>query len=88
MDYGKNNDEIVLLTQKCFQVSDLYKVLIEKKEAEKISYFPICVLLRDYNSNKENLKKEVYTFLQAQEDLSGLQVLVASELEDTPKKSR
>lgn len=47
VDYGKNNDEIVLLTQKCFQVSDLYKVLIEKKEAEKkISYFPICVFAK------------------------------------------
>ncbi len=59
VDYGKNNDEIVLLTQKCFQVSDLYKVLIEKKEA--------------------------YTFLQAQADLSGLQVLVRSELEEAQR---
>ena len=42
-------------------------------------------LLRDYNSNKENLKKEVYTFLQAQEDLSGLQVLVRSELEEAQR---
>lgn len=86
VDYGKNNDEIVLLTQKCFQVSDLYKVLIEKKEAEKKYLTSQYVfLLRDYNSNKENLKKEVYTFLQAQEDLSGLQVLVRSELEEAQR---
>ena len=64
MDYGKNNDEIVLLTQKCFQVSDLYKVLIEKKGSRKKKYLTsqYVFLLRDYNSNKENLKKEVYTF--------------------------
>ena len=86
VDYGKNNDEIVLLTQKCFQVSDLYKVLIEKKEAEKKYLTSQYVfLLRDYNSNKENLKKEVYTFLQAQADLSGLQVLVRSELEEAQR---
>ncbi|MFV0580491.1 MAG: hypothetical protein ACK5N4_00425 [Parabacteroides gordonii] len=86
VDYGKNNDEIVLLTQKCFQVSDLYKVLIEKKEAEKKYLTSQYVfLLRDYNLNKENLKKEVYTFLQAQEDLSGLQVLVRSELEEAQR---
>ena len=29
IDYGKNNHEITLLTQKYFQVSDLYKMLIE-----------------------------------------------------------
>ena len=32
---GKNNHEITLLTQKYFQVSDLYKMLIEKKKAKK-----------------------------------------------------
>ena len=31
----KNNHEITLLTQKYFQVSDLYKMLIEKKKAKK-----------------------------------------------------
>ena len=35
VDYGKNNHEITLLTQKYFQVSDLYKMLIEKKKAKK-----------------------------------------------------
>lgn len=35
IDYGKNNHEITLLTQKYFQVSDLYKMLIEKKKAKK-----------------------------------------------------
>lgn len=83
VDYGRNNNEILLLTQKCFQVSDLYKVLIEKKRAEKIYLTSQYVfLLRTYDSNKEILKKELYTFLQAREDLSGLQVLVRYELEE------
>ena len=61
-------------------------MLIEKKEAEKKYLTSQYVfLLRDYNSNKENLKKEVYTFLQAQADLSGLQVLVRSELEEAQR---
>lgn len=86
IDYEKNNNEITLLTQKCFQVSDLYKMLIEKKEAEKT--YRTCqyvFLQRDYNSNKKNLQKELYTFLQALEDLSGLQILVRYELEETKK---
>ena len=64
VDYGKNNDEIVLLTQKCFQVSDLYKVLIEKKEAEKKYLTSQYVfLLRDYNSNKrKSQKRSLYIF--------------------------
>ena len=86
VDYGRNNNEILLLTQKCFQVSDLYKVLIEKKEAEKIYRTSQYVfLLRAYYSNKEILKKELYTFLQAQEDLLGLQVLVRHELEEAQR---
>ena len=32
----KITNEITLLTQKYFQVSDLYKMLIEKNESEKI----------------------------------------------------
>lgn len=86
IDYGKNNNEITLLTQKCFQVSDLYKMLIKKKEAEKT--YRTCqyvFLLRDYNSNKKSLQKELYTFLQALEDLSGLQILVRHELEEAKK---
>lgn len=86
IDYEKNNNEITLLTQKCFQVSDLYKMLIEKKEAEKT--YRTCqyvFLQRDYNSNKKNLQKELYTFLQALEDLSGLQILVRYELEEAKK---
>ena len=31
----KNNHEITLLTQKYFQVSDLYKMLIEKRKRKK-----------------------------------------------------
>ena len=83
IDYGKNNNEITLLIQKCFQVSDLYKMLIKKKEAEKT--YRTCqyvFLLKDYNSNKKSLQKELYTFLQALEDLSGLQILVRHELEE------
>lgn len=45
----------------------------------------ISFLLRDYNSNKKSLQKELYTFLQALEDLSGLQILVRHELEEAKK---
>lgn len=46
IDYGKNNHEITLLTQKYFQVSDLYKMLIEKKKAKNIPYLSICVFTK------------------------------------------
>ena len=45
----------------------------------------ISFLLRDYNSNKKSLQKELYTFLQALEDLSGLQILLRHELEEAKK---
>ena len=86
VDYGKNNNEIILLTQKCLQVSDLYKLFIEKKKAEKIyrTYQYVC-LQRTYNSNKEIIQKELYAFLQAWKDLSGLQELVQDELKEAQK---
>ena len=45
IDYGKNNHEITLLTQKYFQVSDLYKMLIERKR-KNIPYLSICVFTK------------------------------------------
>lgn len=70
MDYGKNNEEIILLTKKCLEVSDIYNALKEKKEAEKVFLTHQYVYwLRDYLFLKNNLKKELHTFLQAQKDL-------------------
>lgn len=45
-------------------------------------------MLRDYNSNKKSLQKELYTFLQALEDLSGLQILVRHELEEAKNRDQ
>lgn len=46
IDYGKNNHEITLLTQKYFQVSDLYKMLIKKRKRKNIPYLSICVFTK------------------------------------------
>jgi len=86
IDYGKNNHEITLLTQKYFQVSDLYKMLIEKKESEKTYHtYQYVFLLKDYNANKKSIQKELFVFLQAIEDSSGLKILVQYELEEAQR---
>lgn len=86
MDYGKNNEEIILLTKKCLEVSDIYNALKEKKEAEKVFLTHQYVYwLRDYLFLKNNLKKELHTFLQAQKDLSGLLKLVHHDLEEAQR---
>lgn len=82
VDYGKNNDEIILLTRKCLDVSDLDKLLKEKKEAEKIyRTYQYLFSQRVCNSNKNRLQQELYTFLQAQQDLSALQKLARHDWE-------
>ena len=43
-------------------------------------------LLKDYNANKKSIQKELFVFLQAIEDSSGLKILVQYELEDQNKK--
>ena len=85
IDYGKNNHEITLLTQKYFQVSDLYKMLIEKKKAKKHTILINMCLLKDYNANKKSIQKELFVFLQAIEDSSGLKILVQYELEEAQR---
>ncbi|GEM_PF-4704065 len=91
MDYGKNNDEIILLTKKCLEVSDLYKLLEEKKEAEKVfRTYQYLFLHRACSSTKKNLREELQAFLQAREDLSGLQRVARHDLDEAqrsrPKK--
>ena len=39
-------------------------------------------LLKDYNANKKSIQKELFVFLQAIEDSSGLKILVQYELEE------
>lgn len=55
IDYGKNNHEITLLTQKYFQVSDLYKMLIEKKKAKKHTIL-INMCIYNHRTTKTNQK--------------------------------
>jgi hypothetical protein len=63
VDYGKNNDEIILLTKKCLEVSDLYKVLEEKKEVEKVfRTYQYLFLQENCISAKKNLREELHTF--------------------------
>lgn len=86
LDYGKNNDEIILLTRKCLEISDLYKVLEEKKEAEKaFRTYQYLFLQKNCISTKKNLREELRTFLQAREDLSGLQRLAYHDLEEAQR---
>lgn len=42
-------------------------------------------LLKDYNANKKNIQKELFVFLQAIEDSSGLKILVQYELEEAQR---
>lgn len=86
VDYGKNNDEIILLTRKCLEVSDLYKVLEEKKEAEKVfRTYQYLFFQRTCTSTKKKLRKELHTFLQAREDLSGFQRLARHDLDEAQR---
>lgn len=86
IDYGKNNHEITLLTQKYFQVSDLYKMLIEKKESEKTYHTYQYVFLLKTITNKK-YPKELFVFLQAIEDSSGLKNIGPIRVRRGPKKS-
>ena len=45
-------------------------------------------LLKDYNANKKSIQKELFVFLQAIEDSSGLKILVQYELEEAQRKSQ
>jgi len=86
VDYGKNNEAIILLTKKCLEVSDLYKVLQDKKEAEKnFRSYQYVHFQRVYISNKKTLEEDLYTFLQAKRDLSELQRLVRHDLEEAER---
>lgn len=86
MDYGKNNDQIILLTKKCLKVSDLYKVLQEKKEAEKeFRTYEYVYQHRAYVSDKKNIEEELRTFLQAKKDLLKLQELGRHDLEEAER---
>jgi hypothetical protein len=86
VDYGKNNDEIILLTKKCLEVSDLYKVLEEKKEAKKVfRTYQYLFLQKNSISTKKNLREELHTFIQAREDLSGLQRLACHNLDEAQR---
>ena len=61
-------------------------MLIEKKESEKTYHtYQYVFLLKDYNANKKSIQKELFVFLQAIEDSSGLKILVQYELEDFPR---
>lgn len=62
IDYGKNNHEITLLTQKYFQVSDLYKMLIEKRKRKTYHTYQYVFLLKDYNANKKVSKRNCLFF--------------------------
>ena len=42
-------------------------------------------LLKDYNANKKSIQKELFVFLQAIEDSSGLKILVQYELEEAQR---
>lgn len=82
VDYGKNNQEIILLTQKCLEVSELYKALVEKKEVEK--RFRTSQYLfeqRLYIFNKNKLKNELRSFIIARNDLIKLQILANHDVE-------
>lgn len=86
IDYGKNNEEIILLTKKCLEVSGLYKALEEKKEAEKtFRTHQYLYWQREYLSHKKNLKEKLHTFSQAQKDLLELQKLVHHDLEEAQR---
>ena len=45
-------------------------------------------LLKDYNANKKSIQKELFVFLQAIEDSSGLKILVQYELEEAQIRIR
>ncbi|MCD8041836.1 MAG: hypothetical protein LUE99_04045 [Bacteroides sp.] len=86
IDYGKNNEEIILLTKKCLEVSGLYKALEEKKEAEKtFRTHQYLYWQREHLSHKKNLKEKLHTFSQVQKDLLELQKLVHHDLEEAQR---
>lgn len=60
-------------------------MLIKKRKRKNIPYLSICVLLKDYNANKKSIQKELFVFLQAIEDSSGLKILVQYELEEAQR---
>lgn len=88
IDYGKNNHEITLLTQKYFQVSDLYKMLIEKKKAEKTYHtYQYVFLLKDYNANKKSIQKELFVFLPSYRRFIRIKNIGPIRVRRGPKKS-
>lgn len=57
-----------------------------KKESEKTYHtYQYVFLLKDYNANKKSIQKELFVFLQAIEDSSGLKILVQYELEEAQR---
>ena len=70
-----------------------YKSIVEDIEKNAIDYgknnheitYQYVFLLKDYNANKKSIQKELFVFLQAIEDSSGLKILVQYELEEAQR---
>lgn len=60
-------------------------MLIEKRKRKTYHTYQYVFLLKDYNANKKSIQKELFVFLQAIEDSSGLKILVQYELEEAQR---